>query len=144
MMMYRLQYRKMNIFCLINWCFSMIRLVSSGQPDASPPWSGGIHPTAPSWPAAASQRSVLSYTERGMSLTFFYSVLTQRGRELSEHQFSFTGSGVGDPHCFQCGSGSRIFCQYGSRSRVLMTKNGKKITAEKKIFNLQFTYPWPP
>ncbi len=42
----------------------MIRSVSSGQLDASPPWSGGIHPTAPSWPVAASQRSVLTVLHR--------------------------------------------------------------------------------
>ncbi len=43
------------------------------------------------------------------------------------------------PHWFQCGSGSSIFCHSGSgscsesRSKVLMTKNWKKITAEIKF-----------
>ncbi len=43
-----------------------------------------------------------------------------------------------DRHWFQWGSrygsGSSVFCQCGSGSRVLMNKNWKKFTAEKKIF----------
>ncbi len=47
-----------------------------------------------------------------------------------------------DPHWFQCGSGSgsSILCQggsgfeSGSRSRVLMTKDWKQFTAEKKYY----------
>ncbi len=46
-------------------------------------------------------------------------------------------SSVADPHWFQCISGSSIFCQCGfgseSRSKVLMTKNWKKFTAEIKF-----------
>jgi hypothetical protein len=64
---------------------------------------------------------------------------------------------VSDPHWFQCrsrcGSGSKTLGSNGSecgsgsgtRSRVLMTKNLKKFTAEKKFAffdeKLQFTNP---
>jgi hypothetical protein len=59
-----------------------------------------------------------------------------------------------DPHWFQCGfgngSGSSVFgqCGSGSRSRVLITKNLEKFTAEKKrnfsIKNCNLFNPWPP
>ncbi len=44
---------------------------------------------------------------------------------------------VSDPHWFQCGLGSSILghCGSGSRSRVLMTKNGDKFIAEKFHFS---------
>ncbi len=50
-----------------------------------------------------------------------------------------SGYGSGPSTFYQCGSGS------GSRSKVLMTKNWKKFTAEIKFIffdqKLQFTYP---
>jgi hypothetical protein len=114
MMMYRFLYWKINIF------ISVIRSVSSGQLDVSPRWSGGIHPTAPSWPAAASQRSVLT-VHRDVNVANLFLQCThpkripvlKEGRELGDPQFILYWLQL-----FQCGSGngsgSSIFCQCGS------------------------------
>jgi hypothetical protein len=51
---------------------------------------------------------------------------------------------VSDPYSFDPDLDPAFEAEYRSESRVLMTKNLKKITAEKKYFfdkKLQFTYP---
>ncbi len=60
-----------------------------------------------------------------------------------------TGTRVADPYSFDTDPDPVFYAEYRSGSRVLMTKNWKKFTAEKKIYflfyqTLQLTIHRPP
>ncbi len=60
-------------------------------------------------------------------LRFF---INRQAQDMNKPYLGKNNSDV-DPHRFQCGSGSSIFCQCGSRSRVILTS-----WRDQKIFRL--------